>query len=382
MMTRGLWLSALLALWLPACGDSGGSATETALRVRISMAGSAPTPARLTLTLFDLHRRVLDRSPVPPGGGAPRLPGDVVVLLSDNVGAVRVVIEGWAVALVARGQGRAIVTPHAMTILDVQLGMPPTGDRDGDGVPDGVDNCPDVPNPDQADSDGDGVGDACQKPPPSDGGVDGGGPACGNGMLDPGEDCDDGSGNSDIATDSATCTTHCKRRAPCQNLQGAEAAVVDPDTGHCFVAWSLAQNWMSAHADCRLRGGRLAVIGGPDVEVLVERVAGSVAHWIGLMRNTLDPTSPIVWVDGEPLTYTKWAPGQPEAADQRCGDIAVDGWHDAHCGWPSSGNLPQSASILRPYVCEHACGNGKVEPGEQCDPPGSDCTITCQHKAA
>lgn len=34
-------------------------------------------------------------------------------------------------------------------------------DRDGDGVPDDEDNCPDTPNPDQADADGDGVGDAC-----------------------------------------------------------------------------------------------------------------------------------------------------------------------------------------------------------------------------
>ena len=38
-------------------------------------------------------------------------------------------------------------------------------DRDGDGVPDGVDNCPDVANPTQTDSDGDGVGDACDNCP-------------------------------------------------------------------------------------------------------------------------------------------------------------------------------------------------------------------------
>ena len=36
---------------------------------------------------------------------------------------------------------------------------------DGDRVPDGIDNCPAVPNPDQQDSDGDGVGDACDNCP-------------------------------------------------------------------------------------------------------------------------------------------------------------------------------------------------------------------------
>lgn len=38
------------------------------------------------------------------------------------------------------------------------------GDRDGDGVPDGVDNCPSVANPEQSDADGDGLGDDCVSP--------------------------------------------------------------------------------------------------------------------------------------------------------------------------------------------------------------------------
>ena len=41
----------------------------------------------------------------------------------------------------------------------------PQPDRDGDGVPDSTDNCPDVVNPDQLDGDGDGVGDACDDTP-------------------------------------------------------------------------------------------------------------------------------------------------------------------------------------------------------------------------
>jgi len=37
------------------------------------------------------------------------------------------------------------------------------GDLDGDGVPNGIDNCPEIPNPDQADRDDDGHGDACDQ---------------------------------------------------------------------------------------------------------------------------------------------------------------------------------------------------------------------------
>lgn len=45
-----------------------------------------------------------------------------------------------------------------------QGGNPRTGDRDGDGVRDDLDNCPDTPNANQADTNLDGIGDACEAP--------------------------------------------------------------------------------------------------------------------------------------------------------------------------------------------------------------------------
>ena len=57
-------------------------------------------------------------------------------------------------------QSGAVCGFDSVRVFDLAA-EPPPPDADGDGVPDGDDNCPTTPNQDQVDSDGDGAGDAC-----------------------------------------------------------------------------------------------------------------------------------------------------------------------------------------------------------------------------
>jgi hypothetical protein len=80
----------------------------------------------------------------------------------------------------------------------VLLGPGSPGDFDGDGVPDGIDNCPTVYNPDQIDSDGDGIGDCCDPDSPDQDG-DGVADSCDNcpTVYNPGQLDTDGDGIGD-----------------------------------------------------------------------------------------------------------------------------------------------------------------------------------------
>ena len=65
--------------------------------------------------------------------------------------------------------GTSIVHDLAISTLRSWIDSPAAcaveTDVDLDGVPDDVDNCPDMANPDQADADRDGIGDVCDDNP-------------------------------------------------------------------------------------------------------------------------------------------------------------------------------------------------------------------------
>jgi hypothetical protein len=143
-------------------------------------------------------------------------------------------------------------------------------DDDGDELPDGLDNCPEIANPGQEDDDGDGVGDACDQCNGRDDAVC----FCGDGIRDlPSEKCDLGSENGlpDVPC-SATCQIigHCTGSdAPCEDA--SDCPVGEGCCGNDVVEGpeqcddGNGINGDQCDNDCALNPGGIPVLGCEDV---------------------------------------------------------------------------------------------------------------------
>jgi hypothetical protein len=142
---RGLALILLFA----GCGPA-----PTSLFVELT--GTGVTPTSLSVSVFDAHGPlVLDR--VVQG----RLPGSLLVdHLPDATETLRLAFSDGESGAVL---GDLIVTIQARTETRGSVTLTNgVADRDNDGVPDGIDDCPSTPNHEQRDGDGDGIGNVCE----------------------------------------------------------------------------------------------------------------------------------------------------------------------------------------------------------------------------
>ncbi|UQA58850.1 lectin-like protein [Polyangium aurulentum] len=170
---------------------------------------------------------------------------------------------------------------------------------------------------------------------------------CGNGMIEPGEDCDDA---NTVVGDGCTGCLACN----------GTGDFLDPKTWHCYTyVTATDKSWYDAHTDCLARGGDLAGISTPsELDHIIKNTNSDV--WIGANDQALECV--FVWSNGEPW-YPYWEDGEPNDYfnSEECAALIEKSkkFNDSHC------------TTTRDYLCERVpkgiCGDGIVQPSEECD---------------
>ncbi|MEO0249061.1 MAG: lectin-like protein [candidate division WOR-3 bacterium] len=89
-----------------------------------------------------------------------------------------------------------------------------------------------------------------------------------------------------------------------------------PGSGHWYELTSSAANWSDAQTEALGKGGYLVVINDSAEQAFVASTFASTGDyesfiWIGLYDPSFSGSGPFVWVNGDPVGYTNWAPGEP-----------------------------------------------------------------------
>lgn len=177
---------------------------------------------------------------------------------------------------------------------------------------------PAVPSGDPSGSDGD---DESEETP---------GPSCGDGAVDPGEECDDG---NDAASDGCH---ECRRS--CGPFPEFESTL----TGTCYrLELEQEKTWRTAETACEDWGGTLATITSVDELAFVQEHIGNDT-WIG----GHDPpgATSFEWVTGEPWEFESFA--EPPVVDDLEACVLISG--------ASALMARSSCDTARFYVCEKA----------------------------
>mmetsp|Transcript_23264 Transcript_23264/g.28539 ORF Transcript_23264/g.28539 Transcript_23264/m.28539 type:complete len:358 (+) Transcript_23264:113-1186(+) len=102
-----------------------------------------------------------------------------------------------------------------------------------------------------------------------------------------------------------------------------------------YIKGPKAVNYLEAYRYCRSQNSMLATITDDRDNADAARVCGNTNCWFGF--NDLSKEGTFEWLDGSPVTYTKWSPGEPNNLNiEHCGHIWGTGgssnvWNDLDC---------------------------------------------------
>jgi hypothetical protein len=107
--------------------------------------------------------------------------------------------------------------------------------------------------------------------------------------------------------------------------------------GHTYLFCSMERRWLGALGMCVSVGYNLVSIGDAAEDTFVFETANTISHdrwWIGLTDVAREGV--FFWSNGSGVTYTNWAPGEPnDAGNEDCAQInrfyPDDTWNDERC---------------------------------------------------
>lgn len=149
-----------------ACAERG-TAVDGSIDIAYDNSGANPkhftANENLTVVVTNSTAGITVVTPASPTIPSTWATGSSTELDLDTTVATTVPVGTYPITITVTGQTSGVVRDDSYNVI-IDATCPVTStitDTDGDGIPDGDDNCPNVANPDQADVDSDGLGDAC-----------------------------------------------------------------------------------------------------------------------------------------------------------------------------------------------------------------------------
>ncbi len=238
----------------------------------------------------------------------------------------------FALASCAKGAGSD--TDGGAGVPDAESDVPDAGPDVPDGAPDVPDAVPPVPDaawPDAA--------------PVFD---------CGNGLVEPGEECDDGNvvetdgcrnscawaacGDGAIRTgveecDDGNTVSGDGCSAICLLCNGGDARFTWSGNNHCYSRTEALIDWATASTSCPGRGHLVTYELAAENTAVESSLGGTgLNYWIGFADQLVEGS--FGWVTGAPAVYTNWSPGEPNDSGgiEDCTEQYIGGvWNDLSC---------------------------------------------------
>ena len=124
-----------------------------------------------------------------------------------------------------------------------------------------------------------------------------------------------------ISSDASDGRIEVSAEASTSSLPGDEAAwVVNPETGHTYKKIQ-CMSWDDANIQALAEGAHLVTINDAAEQKWLSEIFGHRPYWIGLTDYATE--GEWAWENGEPVSFTNWAPHEPKDDDRGDEDFVM-----------------------------------------------------------